>query len=254
MSRVEIFEGTTDLGAATLNGDGTFSFAFTEAPGQHAGFRAVATDTSGQQTTAPVNQAITAGITGESYSATVDRFDPATGATLGTSYFKPNGALYFASTVTALPGGGETDTYSGGSFFRRKAYASFADSYDAAGALTRHVEYNRDGSHAIAVEADGTRVQALGADTFTDHAASTRFVFDPGDGAETIHGFKAAGRGHDTLDLGSDAGKLAQVLAHATGDGQGNTTLHLGHGDTITLTGVSMAELKQHKGDFTFHA
>ena len=79
-------------------------------------------------------------------------------------------------------------------------------------------------------------------------------VFGPGLGAETIHGFNAAGRGHDTLDLGSDAGKLAQILAHATGNGQGDTTLHLGHGDTITLTGVGVAELKHHKGDFAFHA
>ena len=104
------------------------------------------------------------------------------------------------------------------------------------------------------IDANHQVVQALGSDNFADYAGNTHFVFHHGAGAATIYGFQAAGLGHDVLSLpNSEAPRLAQILANATTDKQGDTTLHLGRGDTIKLMGVSVAALKKHQGDFTFH-
>ena len=47
VAKVEIFEGKKDLGAAALNGDGTFTFDDSTTAGGHTGFRAVVTDVAG---------------------------------------------------------------------------------------------------------------------------------------------------------------------------------------------------------------
>ena len=143
VSGVEISEGTTNLGAATLNGDGTWSFAFAYEPGFHTGLHAVATDGQGLQTTAPSFFDLTTGIVGEPYRTNLDSYDPASDAYQGSTFFGRDGAVYLQNSYRALPNGGETYTYTAGSFFRHKAYSTFADSYDADGDLTTHVETNR---------------------------------------------------------------------------------------------------------------
>ena len=128
--------------------------------------------------------------------------------------------------------------------------ASETDSYDAAGNLTTSVKSNTDGTHDTEIDANGQTAKALGDDTFSDYADKTRFLFQKGFGRETIYGFKATGSGHDVLQLpASDASKLAQILTSMTSDGQGDTTLHLGGGNTIELFGVTKAELKANKHD-----
>ena len=195
---------------------------------------------------------VTTGITGEPFTSTVDTYDSA-GTLIQTSYLKPNGKIYYNSSYTAQPDGGSSYTYADGAFFRNKDFSSFSDSYDAEGNLVSHIEYNKDGSHTVEVDGNKQHLALLGADTVTDNAENTRFIFHQGVGQETISGFRAGGPGHDVISLpASDADKLAQVLLHATGDGQGNTTIHLGHGDSITLIGVSKAELQKHEGAFVF--
>ena len=70
IANVEIFDGTTDLGAATANGNGTWSYTATNiADGSHV-FSAVATDAAGNTATATLaaldvaTQAPTVSITG----------------------------------------------------------------------------------------------------------------------------------------------------------------------------------------------
>lgn len=46
---------------------------------------------------------------------------------------------------------------------------------------------------------------------------------------------------------------LAQIIAGAH-TVNGDTTIHVDKQDTITLVGVTKAELKAHPSDFTFHA
>ena len=203
---VELFLGTKDIGAATLNGDGTWTYDFDQKKGFHTGITAVATDSQGLQTSAPSDYDLTTGVTGEPYRVIQDRYD-ASADFLGQTFFKPSGVVYLKSTYAALPDGGSSYTYKGGSFFDGKDYTSFTDNLTANGNLTTHIEYDKDGSHAQEIDANKQTVTALGNDTFADYASSTRFVFGMNDGEEAIYGFKATGADHDTLQLSSARGR-----------------------------------------------
>jgi hypothetical protein len=251
--RVELFAGTTDLGPATLNGDGSWSFALDANTGSYNDIVAVATDNLGRQTTAPSDFDLNTAVRRQPFATELANYDSA-GNLLGLTFFKRSGAVYLQDSYAALPNGDSAYTYTAGSFFRGKAYASFTDTYDASGSLVTHVENNSDGSHYIEIDGDNQTVRAIAADTFANYGSNTHFVFDHGVGAETIYGFQAAGAGHDTVNLPApSAFWLTQILDHARGDGQGDATINIGHGDTITFVGVSVRQLENHAGDFRFH-
>ena len=256
VSGVELFEGSMDLGAASIDPSaGTWTYSFHGDERTVTGIRAVATDQQGQQTAVSSGADLSIGIPGQPYSIEQDRFDGVTGAYLGSTYFRQNGAVYLQSSVTGDADGGSAVTYSEGTFFRRKSYSSFTDHYDAAGMLTQHVETNRSGSHNIEIDGNGVTTLSLRQDRFTELGGQTQFVFDPGVGHELITGFVVKGRGHDVVSLpDSDASRLASILAHAHTSGHGDTTISIGHGDTITFAGVSADGLRRHAGDFHFHA
>ena len=252
---VELFEGTTDLGAATLNPDGTWSFAYHNGAGFHTALAAVATDQQGLQASTPSSYDLTTGVTGQPFTVSQDSYDPTTSNYLGSTFYKRGGAVYLADSYTALTDGASTYSYTQGTFFNNKAYSAFADTFDADGNVEQHVESNKDGSHYIEVDANGQTATALGTDLIVDYADSTRFVFSAGVGAETLYGFQVAGAGHDTVSLPpTEAGRLGQILATAQGDGQGDTTIKIGQGDSITFEGVTKAQLKNHRADFNFTA
>ena len=64
--------------------------------------------------------------------------------------------------------------------------------------------------------------------------------------------FRPAGPNHDTLNL-SDTSlqRSAQVLHHTSMSG-GDATIHIAPNESVTLTGVSKAQLANHPGDFVF--
>jgi alpha-tubulin suppressor-like RCC1 family protein len=116
-----------------------------------------------------------------------------------------------------------------------------------------HVGTNVDSSHYDEVDGSHQVVQLLSDELVVDHSTNTCFIFDPGIGHADIYGFKESGKGRDVLSLPmSDAGILADILINATYDGWG-TILHLGHGDSIELVGVTKSELWAHPYDFAFH-
>jgi hypothetical protein len=117
----------------------------------------------------------------------------------------------------------------------------------------QHLVSNVDGSHDDEVYGSHQVVRLLSAETVVDYSTSTRFLFNPGVGREEIYGFTASGKGRDVLSLPtSDAGIWAEILTNATYDGSG-TMLHLGHGDSIEVVGVTKSELWAHPNDFAFH-
>ena len=250
---LHVFEGTTDLGAATLNDDGTWSFALSNGSGFHTDLTAVVTDNQGLQASAPSYYDLTTGVRGQPYKVEQDSYDPSSYAYEGSTYFKRNGTVYLQSAYTALPEGGATYTYTGGTFFDDKVYTSFADTYDTDGNLTQHVENNADGSHYFEIDGADQTVKALGSDVFSDNAESTRFIFGHQDGHETIYGFQAAAADHDTLSMvHTDAAALANILASGHNDSTGSAVLNFGHGTVVTLAGVDIAEV--HLKDFLRHA
>ena len=82
------------------------------------------------------------------------------------------------------------------------------------------------------------------------------YVFDPGGALDVVTRFQVDGAAHDTLSLpGSDFGEsIAQVLRNAHDTRDGVVITDPATSDTIRLAGVSKAELKANRHDFSFHA
>jgi VCBS repeat-containing protein len=91
-------------------------------------------------------------------------------------------------------------------------------------------------------------IGGAGNDTLTGGSAADIFVFQPGFGKDVITDFQTGTSGtHDTLDLTELAfTSIADVLMHT--DGGASAVIHAGT-DTITLQGVSKAQLQSHSWD-----
>ena len=89
-----------------------------------------------------------------------------------------------------------------------------------------------------------------GDDTLTGGTGSDTFIFAGASGADVITDFQAGSVLSDVIQLDpSRFSDFADVLAHTTDDGAGNTVISKS-GVTITLQGVLKAEL--HSNDFAF--
>ncbi len=89
-------------------------------------------------------------------------------------------------------------------------------------------------------------------DTLAGNAGDDLFVFNAGEGDDVINGFQAGGATLDVIDLSSFDGvfdSFADILAAASDIGVG-TVIDLGGGASLTLGGVSRADL--HEDDFIF--
>lgn len=255
---VEIFENGTDLGAAKVNAqNGRWSFALTQA-GSYGGLAAQATAADGNTASGASPYAITTQQPQAElgYAATQDNYDFVTGAYTGSDYIRANGSLEFTSSVVANPDGSTSTTFSGGNYFNDKDYYAFTDTYDADGTLVTHEQSDQDGSRTVDVTAANRSVASQDLDTFNAAGQpSTTFVFTPGYAQDVVNGFDVGGAGHDVLSLPqADFGSLADVLSHTrTLSGSAVITDPVS-GDTLTLVDVTKAQLRQHPGDFTFHA
>ncbi len=90
-----------------------------------------------------------------------------------------------------------------------------------------------------------------GADTLSGNNGDDTFIYDLGDGADTITGFVAGALSDDVLDLGIGAAfdTFSEVQAVTSQVGL-DTLIDFGGGDTITLVGVTAINL--HADDFFF--
>ena len=91
----------------------------------------------------------------------------------------------------------------------------------------------------------------MGADTIVGNGGNDTFIFTPGDDADTINNFVAGGS-HDAIDVSAMGGMFStfnEILAATTTVG-GNAVIDFGGGDTITIVGVTEAQLTA--GDFIF--
>ena len=245
----------TDLGSATVNPDGSYSF--NDNVGRASQTDLVATEIDGAggtvSTSAPLS--LTAGVQGQPYTAEQDSYDPITGAYIGSNYYGEDGSLVYANTYTANPGGTQTYSYAGGSYFDDKPYSSFADTYDAVGILLTQVRDRNDGATVSIIDMPGQTLSSdgLGDDIFrAGHQGSNTFVFATGFAQALIMGFTATGPNHDTVSLPvSDFGNRADVLRNTQTSGNGVTITDPTSGDVLTIAGVTKTELIQHKGDFT---
>ena len=214
-----------DLGAATLNPDGTFSFTDQVGATSQSFITATQYDGAGGVASAGATFDLTAGIRGEPYAAEQDSYEPSTNALTGQTFFRRDGSVQ-----------GTT-------------------SYASDGTQLISTTNRPNGSHFVLVSAPEQTVQSDFFDTFDANGqGSTSFVFDPGYGHDVVRGFGVGNDGHDTLDLpSSDFTGIADVLRH-TQQTAGGVVIHdPTSGDTIRLAGVSKIELIHNKQDFSFH-
>ncbi len=160
-------------------------------------------------------------------------------------------------------------------------YSSYEAIYNSAEAYVVTAKDNLDGSGDLTVYANGFTITTspgsesvtVGSDTFglTPHSVETTtiennkaketFVYDPGFGQDTISGFLAAASGHDHLQFSASMFGFsatasqtadAQALLNNFATGTTNTTITDLQGDTLTLSGITIATLKAHLADFKF--
>lgn len=252
---VELFAGTTDLGAARIGDEGHWSFRDVVGAGTQTDLHAVLTDAAGHQASASSFYDLTLGIGGEPYTALQERYDPVGGALLSQTAFQANGTVLFHADITAQDDGSIATTYTGAPAFIGQDRSSFTDSAAPDGTILNEVGYHDDGSRSVDILAAGQTVHAVFDDVFNTNAqGSTTVVFDPGYAADLITGFKVKGADHDVVSLPqSDFGSLADVLRNtAMVDGSALIT-DPASGDTVTLRGVSRADLAQHPHAITLH-
>jgi Ca2+-binding RTX toxin-like protein len=87
-----------------------------------------------------------------------------------------------------------------------------------------------------------------GADTLTGGAGSDTFRFDPGFGSDVITDFQI---GQDMIHVGAGIfTNVADLLARAANDGQGNTIVTANANDVITIQNVTKETLQQNPSAF----
>ena len=251
---VEVFDGTTALGAATLNVGGTWTLANVKLPSGSQSLSAQSTDALGNVSAlTPDPDALQTGIRGQPYTRYEEDFDSA-GNLTGELFTKSNGQTYLADNVTNLPSGGHDIYYSSGTFFNTQDYFNKNDLFSANYTLRIETLYNNDGTHSITGFVGGQVLHSGFDDTMTGGGRLETFVFNPHFGQDEITDFRATGAGHDTISLSStEFSSIAQVLAH-THNVDGGAVIDVGHYQTITLDNVSTAELKANQHDFKLHA
>ena len=112
---------------------------------------------------------------------------------------------------------------------------------------------NGDGTHTITGHRGHMVLGALPNSTLTGEGAHTTFVFGFHPGQSVVTDFHAEGFGHDVLSLpAARFGSVAAVLHHTQTIEQ-DAVISVGPHETITLQGVTAAELRAHPGDFRFH-
>lgn len=106
-----------------------------------------------------------------------------------------------------------------------------------------------DNDTLVGMNGNDRLVGGHGADTLTGGGGDDRFVFKPGDGADTVTDFTPGAGSADKIVLAEHAGLsvFADVFAKATQVGL-DTVINLGGGDTVTLQNVVRANL--HADDF----
>ena len=251
---VEIVDNGTDLGAATLNGDGTWTLADAHLTSGMQNLTATATDAAGNMSQpTPPPFTLETGIRGQPYSSDEEDFDSQGNLTAET-FTKRNGAVYLTDFVVNQANGDHVIDSYGGTYFNNKNFYYKKDVFAADYSQKTETLYNNDGSHTITGFSSGEKFFSLHDDTLNGGGLNETFVFKPHFGQDLITDFAAAGAGHDILSLSAtEFSSIAQVLSH-TQNVNGSAVIHVDAHDTITLQNVTKAELKAHPNDFSFHA
>jgi hypothetical protein len=252
VTNLEIFANGTDIGAATLNGDGTWTLTDTQLPFGDYAFTAVATDVAGNVSAqTPSSFTLQTGVRGQPYVDDEEDFN-SQGQLTGEYFTKRFGVVYLADSVTTLADGNVDIDYSSGTYFNNQSFYNQDVLYTPDYTALAQTVYNNDGTTTIMGFANGQTLNSVFDDTMTGGGRRETFAFSRHFGQDVVTDFQLAGRGHDVISFSAqDFSTIGQVFAH-TWDVDGNAVIHIGRAQTITLDNVTTAELHAHPQDFKF--
>ena len=121
---VAVYNGTTKLGEATVNSDGSWSLAASFAAGTYDDITAVATDADNASATADAPFSLIVGLTGSPYASQEKIYDGA-GDLVGRTYFSANGSIYLAGSVEQVSYDEIGYVYAAGSALSGQSYNSY---------------------------------------------------------------------------------------------------------------------------------
>ena len=165
IDKVEIFDGTVDLGAAKLFSSGAWSFTFKDGPGLHDDITAVATSNNGGTATADSGYDLTTGIGGQPYTAIQDTFD-ALGRQSTETFFRRFGAIYLGSYTDYASDGSSARTTDSGNFFNNQPYFAYIDKFAANGTQTEEDVFYKDGTQTVQGLLPNLTLNSISDDTF----------------------------------------------------------------------------------------
>jgi Bacterial Ig-like domain/Bacterial Ig domain len=247
-STVNVFDGGKQVGTATTNGSGLWSFDTGHvADGSHS-FTSTATDAAGNISAASAAKSVmvdapvsAVGITNMYESSR----DIVTIKGTGDAFSQVKVFDGTKSVGTVTTGADGTWSYTSSSAVSNTVHTFTAQELDSSGhvvATSGNAILGSSGSNTLS----GTGANNL----FVGNGHPDTFVFASNFGNDAINDFRATGRSHDVVQFSKSVfDSFADVLAHATQSGQ-NVVIADGTGDSLTLKNVKLAALDKH--DFHF--
>lgn len=251
-STVKVFDGAKQLGVATTNDKGVWSYAADQLSDGNHSFTSKAMDaagnTSGSSTTFNVKiDAHTAAPSAEftkvvqnwndtvTFKGTADPFSQIT--------LYDNGSSKALSTVKV--GSDGTWSYKTPSAVSNAVHNFTATVTDKDGNTS-----SVPGSAVLGTNGNNVLKGTSGSDLFQGNGGHDTFVFTSNFGADVIKDFSATGRNHDVVQFSKSVfDSFADVLAHAAQSGH-DVVIDAGGGNTLTLKDTKLAALD--KTDFHF--
>jgi hypothetical protein len=247
-STVHVFDAGKQIGTATTNGSGLWSFdtghiadgshSFTSTAVDAAGNASVASAVKGVAVHAPVS---TVGITNlhENSSDIV--------TIKGTADAYSHVKVYDGTKSVGMVNTGADGTWS---FTSSSAVSNTVHTFTAQELNSTGHVVGSSGSAILGSSGSNTLTSTAGNDLFVGNGHHDTFVFASNFGKDVITDFHASGRGHDVVQFSKSVfDSFADVLAHATQNGQ-NVVISDGTGDSLTLKSVKLTALDKH--DFHF--
>lgn len=252
-STIKVFDGSTQIGTATANGSGTWSFdsghldvgshSFTSKAVDAAGNLSSASASANVGITAPPTNVPTADIDFTNLSKSWWGGVTISGTADANSAVKLYDGEKAVGSVTA--GSDGTWTYTTKLGFSNTAHTYTAQEVDSTG----NVVAKSSGQAILGSSWNNTLTSTAGDDLFVGNGGTDTFKFAANFGNDVIKDFDAVGRRHDVVEFSkSDFDSFASVLSHASQVGQ-DVVISAGS-DSLTLKNTKLSSLDSH--DFHF--
>ncbi len=255
-SVVKVFDGTKQVGTATTNDKGAWTYAADNlADGKHS-FTSTATDAAGNISKASAAVSLNVDThTNDGGGHTADTtFTGLSQKWNDTVTFKGTADPY--SQITIYDNGkGSVGTIKAGSDGTWSLTTKSAVSDAVHNFTTKVVDSSGQtsagaGSAILGTNGADTLKGTSGHDVLSGNGGRDTFVFAPNFGKDVITDFKGAGCGHDVVQFSKTVfDSFADVLSHASQSGQ-DVVINAGSGNTLTLKDTKLASLDKY--DFHF--